>query len=65
MFIIAFYTSLKDNVKGKLSKDKCLRQLNEFITKAIKIDNRIYERRFEKTKSQLRQTTSILKKRPY
>lgn len=45
----AFYAGLKDDVKDELSKEERPELLSEFTTKAIKIDNRIYERRLEKT----------------
>ena len=46
-----FYRRLRDDVKDKLSKDKRLKLLTDYITKAIKIDNRFYERRFKKTRN--------------
>ena len=47
--IALFYDGLKEEVKDKLSEDEHPENLSDFITKAIKIDSRIYERRLEKT----------------
>ena len=50
-----FYRGLRDDVKDELSRDERPEDIHEYITKAIKIDNRLYERRLEKTGSQGRQ----------
>ena len=46
----AFYKGLREDVKDELSKTERTDNLSEFVTQAIKIDNRLYERRMEKKK---------------
>lgn len=48
--IIHFYAGLRDEVKDDISKSDRPDTLHEFIGQAIKIDNRLYERRMERTK---------------
>ena len=45
-----FYRRLYDDIKDELSKEERLKLLIDYITKAIKIDNRLYKRRFEKAR---------------
>ena len=39
-----FYSGLKEDVKDEISKEDRPETLSEFITKAVRIDNRLYER---------------------
>lgn len=43
-----FYSGLKDNVKDKLAESERPDNLDELITLAIRIDNRLHERKLEK-----------------
>jgi hypothetical protein len=43
-----FYRGLRDEVKDELAREDRPDQLHEYITRAVKIDNRLYERRQEK-----------------
>lgn len=70
-----FYEGLKDEVKDELSKQDRPKKLNDYIAKAVRIDNRLYERRMEKgrknTSSNWRQprpqanTGKKFQRRPY
>jgi hypothetical protein len=46
--MIRFYDGLRDNVKDELSKKDRPKTLHEYVTEAIRIDNRLYERQLEK-----------------
>ena len=46
--LVQFYGGLRDNVKDELSKEDRPDTLHEYIAKAIKIDNRLYERQLER-----------------
>lgn len=46
--LVQFYSGLRDNVKDELSKEDRPKTLHEYITKVIKIDNRLYERQLER-----------------
>jgi len=48
--IESFYKGLREEVKDELSKNDRTASLSEFVAQAIKIDNRLYERRMEKKK---------------
>jgi hypothetical protein len=48
--VVQFYSGLRDNVKDELSKEDRPGTLHEYITKAVKIDNRLYERQLERKK---------------
>jgi Ty3 transposon capsid-like protein len=54
----AFYDHLKDDVKDDLAKDDRPSTLQALIAKAIKIDNRQFERKREKTASHSRSSTT-------
>ena len=46
--MIVFYIKLKDNIKDELFKYKRLDDFVDFVAIAIRIDNRLYERRLKK-----------------
>ena len=49
--MVAFYQGLKDEVKDELIKEDRPNTLAEYIATAVKIDDRLYERRQEKRKN--------------
>ncbi len=49
--IVQFYKGLREDVKDELSKMTRPNSLQVFMNQAIKIDNRLYERRMEKKKN--------------
>ena len=46
--IVCFYNGLRDDVKDELSREARSEILSEITDKAIRIDNRLYERRLER-----------------
>ncbi|KAJ2905785.1 Retrotransposon-derived protein PEG10 [Zalerion maritima] len=54
--MVAFHRDLEDEIKGELAKQDRPRELADHVAKAVRLDNRLYERRME------RRTNSV---RPY
>jgi hypothetical protein len=52
-----FYQGLREDVKDEISKEDRPDELTDYIEKAVKIDNRLYERRLEKKQREWRPTT--------
>jgi len=55
---LAYYTGLKERVKDELARDERPENLDDLITEAVRIDNRLYERELERKGQQTRLWTS-------
>ena len=60
----AFYKGLKDRIKDELAKEDRPATLNELIEKAVRIDNRLYERYRESSRTTWNKTSQWTKPEP-